>query len=116
MVSLGLLLGLFEMSEIINVHIGKRLRQRRRILGLTQTELATNCGVRFQQIQKYECAVRQMSAAMLWRIADALGVNAQYFYEGLAGEIARAAQTYPEERVQAPANARIGAEPQALAG
>jgi len=91
------------MSEIINVHIGRRLRHRRRILGLTQTELAASCGVRFQQIQKYECAVRQMSAATLWRLADALGVGAQYFYEGLGREAA-------------PANAQIGAEHQALAG
>jgi transcriptional regulator with XRE-family HTH domain len=91
------------MSETINLHIGRRLRQRRRILGLSQTELAANCGVRFQQIQKYECAVHQISAAMLWRVADALGVNAQYFYEGLGRETTVA-------------NTQTGAARQALAG
>ncbi|THD52142.1 helix-turn-helix transcriptional regulator [Phenylobacterium sp.] len=104
------------MSEIVNIHIGRRLRQRRKILGLTQTELAANCGLRFQQIQKYECAVRQMSAAMLWRIAHALGVGAQYFYEGLDGEAARATPTYRKRSAPAPANNQGSAEPQALAG
>ena len=42
------------MSDEIDEHLGKRLRRRRRLLGLTQHQLATACGVRFQQIQKYE--------------------------------------------------------------
>jgi transcriptional regulator with XRE-family HTH domain len=61
-----------------------RLRLRRRLLDLTQTELASVCGVSFQQIQKYESGSNHISAAMLWRLAGALGVNTQYFYEGLA--------------------------------
>jgi transcriptional regulator with XRE-family HTH domain len=104
------------MSEIVNIHIGRRLRQRRKILGLTQTELAASCGLRFQQIQKYECAVRQMSAAMLWRIARALGVGAQYFYEGLDGEGDRATPAYLPRPALARANHQNAAAPQALAG
>jgi transcriptional regulator with XRE-family HTH domain len=72
------------MSEIVDVYIGKRLRWRRRSLGLTQTELASTCGLRFQQIHKYETATNHMSAAMLWRVSVALGVEVQYFYEGLS--------------------------------
>jgi transcriptional regulator with XRE-family HTH domain len=78
------------MSEIVDVHLGRRLRQRRRLLCLTQSDLGTSCGVRFQQIQKYECGRNSMSAAMLWRLAGALGVGTQYFYEGLGGEPAPA--------------------------
>jgi transcriptional regulator with XRE-family HTH domain len=74
------------MTEIVDIHIGQRLRQRRKSLRLTQSDLGMSCGVRFQQIQKYESAVQRMSAAMLWRFASALGVGAQYFYEGLGGE------------------------------
>jgi transcriptional regulator with XRE-family HTH domain len=50
---------------------------------LTQADVGSRCGVRFQQIQKYECAANHMSASMLWRIAEALGVEVQYFFDGL---------------------------------
>lgn len=74
------------MSDEIDVHLGKRLRRRRRLLGLTQQQLAEACGVRFQQIQKYECAANRMSAARLWRIAEVLDVPVGYFYDGLGGD------------------------------
>jgi len=67
----------------IDIHLGRRLRRRRRLLGLTQQDLAEACGVRFQQIQKYECASNRMSAARLWQLADILDVTISYFYEGL---------------------------------
>ncbi|HEY3797591.1 MAG TPA: helix-turn-helix transcriptional regulator [Caulobacteraceae bacterium] len=72
------------MSDEIDFHIGKRMRRRRRLLGLTQQQLADACGVRFQQIQKYECGANRVSAARLWRIAGALETPVSYFYEGLA--------------------------------
>ncbi len=71
------------MSSDIDLHLGKRLRSRRRILGLTQQQLAGACGVRFQQIQKYECGANRISAARLWRISEALQVPVGYFYDGL---------------------------------
>jgi transcriptional regulator with XRE-family HTH domain len=72
------------MSDQIDVHLGRRLRRRRRLLGLTQQQLAGACGVRFQQIQKYECAANRMSAARLWQLAEVLEVPVGYFYEGLS--------------------------------
>jgi transcriptional regulator with XRE-family HTH domain len=72
------------MVEGIDVHLGRRLRRRRRILGLTQQQLAGACGVRFQQIQKYECAANRMSAARLWQLSEVLEVPVSYFYEGLS--------------------------------
>src|SRR5579872_5734540 len=72
----------------IDLHLGRRLRRRRRLLGLTQQQLAASVGVRFQQIQKYECGANRISAARLWRIAAALEVPVGYFYEGLAGAAA----------------------------
>ena len=70
----------------VNTHLGNRLRRRRRLLGLTQHQLATNIGIRFQQIQKYECGANRMSAARLWQLADALDVPVSYFYDGLGRE------------------------------
>jgi transcriptional regulator with XRE-family HTH domain len=71
------------MTDEIDVHLGLRLRRRRRLLGLTQQQLALACGVRFQQIQKYECAANRMSAARLWQLAEVLEAPVSYFYEGL---------------------------------
>jgi transcriptional regulator with XRE-family HTH domain len=74
------------MAGSIDLHLGKRLRRRRRLLGLTQQQLASAVGVRFQQIQKYECGANRISAARLWELSEALEVNISYFYEGLEAE------------------------------
>ncbi len=71
------------MAGSIDLHLGKRLRRRRRLLGLTQQQLASAVGVRFQQIQKYECGANRISAARLWELSEALEVPISYFYEGL---------------------------------
>jgi len=67
----------------INEYLGKRLRRRRRAVGMTQHELAEHMGVTFQQVQKYECAASQMPARRLPVIAAALGVSVDYFFAGL---------------------------------
>jgi transcriptional regulator with XRE-family HTH domain len=72
------------MSTDIDTHLGKRLRRRRRLLGMTQQQLASSCGVRFQQIQKYECGANRISAARLWSLSEALEVPIGYFYDGLS--------------------------------
>ena len=72
------------MTNEIDFHIGKRLRRRRRLLGLTQQQLAESVGIRFQQIQKYECGANRVSASRLFELSQSLDVPAQYFYDGLA--------------------------------
>jgi transcriptional regulator with XRE-family HTH domain len=72
------------MANDIDLHLGKRLRRRRRLLGLTQQQLATAVGIRFQQIQKYECGANRISAARLWQLSEALEVAVAYFYDGLS--------------------------------
>jgi len=72
------------MTNEIDFHIGKRLRRRRRLLGLTQQQLAESVGIRFQQIQKYECGANRVSASRLFELSESLDVPAQYFYDGLA--------------------------------
>ncbi|MDD3836921.1 MAG: helix-turn-helix transcriptional regulator, partial [Phenylobacterium sp.] len=74
------------MGNEIDIHLGKRLRRRRRLLGLTQQQLAGACGVRFQQIQKYECGANRISAARLWQLSEALQVPVAYFYDGLSDQ------------------------------
>ncbi|WP_284876455.1 helix-turn-helix transcriptional regulator [Brevundimonas sp. MEB006b] len=72
------------MADDIDLHLGRRLRRRRRLLGLTQQQLAVQVGIRFQQIQKYECGANRISAARLWQLAEALETPIAYFYDGLA--------------------------------
>jgi len=74
------------MANDIDLYVGKRLRRRRRLLGLTQQQLAESVGIRFQQIQKYECGANRISASRLFELSEALHVPVQYFYDGLADE------------------------------
>lgn len=63
--------------------IGSRIRLRRKILGLTQSQLGDRAGVRFQQIQKYETGANEIGAVRLFEIAEALDVDVQYFFAEL---------------------------------
>jgi transcriptional regulator with XRE-family HTH domain len=70
-------------QQAINRLIGTRLRHRRRLLGLTQGDVARDCGVSFQLVHKYESAVVTISAGMLWRLTQALSVDVGYIFEGI---------------------------------
>lgn len=69
--------------EDVDEHIGKRLRRRRRLLGLTQNDLAQLVGRSFQQIQKYESAASRLTDEKLYDLASVLNVNVGYFFDGL---------------------------------
>ena len=71
------------MKHPVDVHVGKRIRQRRWMVGITQQQLAEAVGIKFQQIQKYETGMNRVSASRLWDIADALDVAVSFFFEGL---------------------------------
>jgi transcriptional regulator with XRE-family HTH domain len=70
-----------SMNSEINHHIGRRIRQRRVALGLSQHALAESIGVTFQQVQKYEKGANSVSTARLYQIAQALQVHIPFFLE-----------------------------------
>ena len=72
------------MKHPVDAHVGKRIRHRRWMVGMTQQQLADKVGIKFQQIQKYETCMNRVSASRLWDVADALGVSISFFFEGLA--------------------------------
>lgn len=74
------------MTDNTDLHVGKRLRRRRRLLGMTQQDLAVLVGVRFQQIQKYECGANRVTASRLYNLSKALNVSVQYFFDGIEVE------------------------------
>ena len=66
----------------VDIHVGRRLRQKRTFLGLSQDTVGKKIGVTFQQIQKYERGINRMGASRLYDFAKALGVQVSYFFEG----------------------------------
>ena len=82
-------------AQDIDRYVGARMRERRIMLGLTQQQMAELIGVTYQQVHKYEKGVNRIAGGRLYTIAQALGVEVGYFYEGmkaLPGQFAPTAQ------------------------
>lgn len=71
----------------IDVEIGRRVRVMRCATSKTQAELSNAVGVSFQQIQKYEKGDNHISASKLWDIANFLGEDISYFFNGLGAVV-----------------------------
>lgn len=67
-----------------DVHVGQRLRERRTLMGMTQTAVGNKLGLTFQQIQKYELGTNRIGASRLWQLCGMLDVDPNYFFEGLS--------------------------------
>ena len=81
-----------EALNVIDKHVGNRVRMRRLMLDMSQTALADGLGISFQQVQKYEKGTNRISASRLQQIADVLEVPVPFFFEELP------AQTTAQER------------------
>ena len=66
----------------VDIEVGHRIRIERLSRGLSQTALATQLGVTFQQVQKYEKGVNRVGAGRLTKIAEVLGVQVGTFFSG----------------------------------
>jgi transcriptional regulator with XRE-family HTH domain len=69
-------------TTAVDSHVGLKIRARRNLLGLSQTELADAAGITFQQVQKYEKGANRVGAGRLMQFSEALGVPPSYFFEG----------------------------------
>lgn len=72
-----------ESPNPVDRHVGLRLRARRMELGISQEALASELDLTFQQVQKYEKGMNRIGAGRLYRLAEMLGIEVGYFYEGL---------------------------------
>lgn len=68
-------------KEEIDLHIGGKLRELRKLRGITQTEIADFLNLTFQQVQKYEKGTNRMSAGTVKVLADFLGVDVLEFFD-----------------------------------
>ena len=70
-------------ADIVDKHVGARIRERRREQQISQQEMSEILGVSYQQLQKYENGSNRVSAGRLFLIAHLLKVEVGYFYQGL---------------------------------
>jgi len=72
----------------IDVHVGRRIRQRRTLLGMNQDTLAKAIGLTFQQVQKYERGANRVGSSRLFDLARVLDVPISYFFEDMEAGVA----------------------------
>ncbi len=70
-------------TEVLDQHVGSRVRLARQLRGLSQDALASRIGMTFQQVQKYERGANRIGAGLLHRLSEVLDVPVGFFYEGL---------------------------------
>ena len=71
-------------NNSVDMHVGKRVRLRRTLLGLSQEQLGDALNLTFQQVQKYECGTNRISASRLWDISQILDTSISYFFEDMS--------------------------------
>ena len=86
-------------AQDVDRHVGARMRERRVMLGLTQQQMAELIGVTYQQAHKYEKGINRIAAGRLYNIAQALGVEVSYFFEGINGGGDKAFKATPQQRM-----------------
>ena len=67
----------------IDVHVGRRVRLRRTLLGMSQEQLGDALNITFQQVQKYERGSNRISASRLWDIGQILDVPVSFFFDDM---------------------------------
>jgi transcriptional regulator with XRE-family HTH domain len=87
----------------VDIYVGKRLRLKRTLQGLSQESIGNAIGVTFQQIQKYERGINRMGASRIFDFARALGVPVSYFFEGFTEESSSAHANHGMAESAAPA-------------
>lgn len=84
-------------AQDVDRYVGARMRERRIMLGLTQQQMAELIGVTYQQAHKYEKGINRIAAGRLFTIAQALGVDVSYFFEGMDSD--RSFKPTPQQRM-----------------
>ncbi len=72
----------------VDVHVGARVRMRRTLLGMTQTDLGDALGLAFQQVQKYERGTNRIGSSRLYDLTRVLDVSIEHFFEDMPADVA----------------------------
>ncbi|EJF92282.1 hypothetical protein ME9_01684 [Bartonella taylorii 8TBB] len=73
-----------KIQHSYDISIGKKIRLKREMLGISQKELGTTLGITFQQVQKYEKGINRVGAGRLQQIANVMGVEISFFYTDIS--------------------------------
>jgi transcriptional regulator with XRE-family HTH domain len=71
----------------IDIHVGKRVRLRRTLLGMSQEKLGKAIKLTFQQVQKYERGTNRIGSSRLYQLSQVLDIPVSYFFDDLPTEI-----------------------------
>jgi transcriptional regulator with XRE-family HTH domain len=77
-----------KQANPIDIQVGNRVRIRRMLIGMSQERLGDLLGLTFQQVQKYEKGVNRIGAGRLFEVSRILNVPLDFFYEGVAAQLA----------------------------
>lgn len=70
-----------DVPNPVDMHVGYRVRLRRTMLGMSQTQLAEAIGLTYQQVQKYEQGMNRIGASTLFSLSNILDVPVSYFFD-----------------------------------
>jgi transcriptional regulator with XRE-family HTH domain len=90
-------------ANVVDLHVGARIRTMRRALGMSQNTLAKQLGLTFQQVQKYERGSNRVSASKLYEIARVFSVPPADFFDGLPSTTSETTGDLPSGRPAPPA-------------
>jgi transcriptional regulator with XRE-family HTH domain len=90
-------------ANVVDLHVGARIRVLRRSLGMSQNTLAKQLGLTFQQVQKYERGSNRVSASKLYEIARVFSVPPADFFDGLPSTTGETTGALPGGRPPPPA-------------
>jgi transcriptional regulator with XRE-family HTH domain len=82
--------------DATDVHVGQRIKMRRMMLRMSQSDLAKPCGITFQQVQKYENGKNRVGASRLQQFSKLLDAPVSFFFEGLAPPGAKRKDAFPD--------------------
>ncbi len=86
----------------VDVHVGARVRMRRTLLGMTQTDLGDALGLTFQQVQKYERGANRIGSSRLYDLSRVLGVSIEHFFEDMPADVAASSPAQSRGMAEAP--------------
>lgn len=88
-----------RMPNPVDVHVGNRIRFKRIMMKMSQSDLGDAVGVTFQQVQKYERGTNRVSASRLQQVADVLRVSVTFFFEGQGAQVTDSGETVESDEL-----------------
>ena len=86
----------------IDAYVGQKIKERRAMVGVSQTELADNLGITFQQVQKYEKGANRVGSSRLYEIAQILDCELKSFFDGVEEVIPKKGAKKADKKAQDP--------------